>query len=138
LASFPDKETDQFRVQLKADSTSARKGRALVSEALASWEQERWGDAARLCASELITNVILHTRANDCELLVTRRQDHLQIFVHYEAPRAPHRQRRSREDRRPTADHGRGMRIVDALANEWGVIENEVGGSSWARIRTDE
>lgn len=81
-------------------------------------------EAAVLLVSELATNCVLHT-GEGFELAVVR--NHREIRV--EA-----RDRNQTEPKMcspaPTDPHGRGLRIVDALASAWGVEHTPPGGKT--------
>ncbi|GHF30878.1 ATP-binding protein [Streptomyces griseoluteus] len=71
-------------------------------------------DAVLLTVSELVTNAHVHARAT-AQLVLTWDSECLHVTVHDASPELP-------EQRRPTtgATGGRGMLLVDALADSWG------------------
>jgi hypothetical protein len=88
------------------------------------------GLAGGLCASELVTNVLVHTRCRKCWLLVSYENDQLLIKVQDHSPKLPAKSSRPTE-----GEHGRGLQIVDAVASEWGVTAIPRSGKSvWARL----
>jgi anti-sigma regulatory factor (Ser/Thr protein kinase) len=70
-------------------------------------------DAVLLTVSELVTNAHIHGRGT-AQLVLTWDHDCLHVTVHDPSPRMP-------ETRPPTDDglSGRGMLLVDALADTW-------------------
>ncbi|GAA1078240.1 MULTISPECIES: ATP-binding protein [Kitasatospora] len=70
-------------------------------------------DAVVLTVSELITNAHIHARS-DADLVLTWDGSCLYVSVHDDSPQLP----RPREAG-PEATSGRGMRLVDALADAW-------------------
>jgi two-component sensor histidine kinase len=85
---------------------------------------------AGLCASELVTNVLVHTTCARCEVVVSYANGHLYVEVHDDSLKAPSKTRTSTD-----ADHGRGLQIVDALAAKWGVDWAEGNSKSvWLRM----
>ncbi|BDH05708.1 hypothetical protein HEK131_29350 [Streptomyces seoulensis] len=71
-------------------------------------------DAVLLTVSELVTNAHVHARAT-AQLVLTWDSECLHVTVHDASPELP-------EQRRPTSGStgGRGMILVDALADSWG------------------
>ncbi|GAA4398058.1 hypothetical protein GCM10023168_03760 [Fodinibacter luteus] len=76
-------------------------------------------DVARLLVTELVSNAVLH--ADGAVLMtVARTPDGLKVEVYDESPRLPtvlHAQ--------PPAEHGNGLRLVDALATSWGTAPRD-------------
>ncbi|MGW8361640.1 ATP-binding protein [Streptomyces wedmorensis] len=70
-------------------------------------------DAVVLAVSELVTNAHVHARS-DAQLILTRDEECLHVTVHDASSRVP-------EARRPDdgALGGRGMLLIDALADDW-------------------
>ncbi|MGW2212053.1 ATP-binding protein [Streptomyces sp. NPDC001781] len=70
-------------------------------------------DAVLLTVSELVTNAHVHAQAT-AQLVLTWDSECLHVTVHDASPKLP-------EQRRPTtgATGGRGMLLVDALADSW-------------------
>ena len=89
--------------------------------------------AAGLCASELVTNVLVHTRCTGCRLVVCYENNELWIEVQDDSPELPTRTSEPTE-----AEHGPGLQIVDAVASDWGVeAEPRSGKSVWVRLTVD-
>ena len=78
-------------------------------------------DAVVLTISELITNAHIHARS-DADLVLTWDGSCLYVSVHDASPEAP----RPREAG-PDATSGRGMALVDALADGWQVRTDRCG-----------
>jgi anti-sigma regulatory factor (Ser/Thr protein kinase) len=98
-----------------------------------------WGlpgvvEAAQLCVSELVTNVITHMGAGTpTTLAVSMSGTYLRIELHDPDARAL-----------PTllnaeceAESGRGMTIVDAVTDRWGVILRASSKVVWCELATD-
>ncbi|MFF1421088.1 ATP-binding protein [Streptomyces sp. NPDC058280] len=90
-------------------------------------------DVAVLVISELVTNAVLHTGGAlvGCEVRVMT--DHVRLDVHDQGiqdgalgPRCPD----------SDAESGRGLLLVDSLADSWGVVSREggVGRTVWATL----
>ncbi|MBW8483055.1 ATP-binding protein [Actinomadura parmotrematis] len=112
-----------------AVATAAGRARELAAEALGAW---RVGDERAyeilLCLSELVANAVLHG-ARELALTVELRGGLIEIAVHDDAGGRP--EIRALAD---TAEGGRGLPIVDALAKEWGHRPGAHGKAVWARF----
>jgi serine/threonine-protein kinase RsbW len=81
-------------------------------------------DAAELLASELTTNCVRHAHT-DFELTVEVDR-HVRVEVRDRGTGTPRVL-----SPRPTDPSGRGLRIVDALSDDWGVEERSDGKAVW-------
>jgi len=106
------------------ESVSA--ARRFVREALGDQPHETI-EAAELMTSELATNCVQHART-DFELAVDKRKE-VRVEVRDEDRRQPTLQSPTPEDQ-----SGRGLRIVDALADAWGVIPSPGGKVVWFEL----
>lgn len=88
-------------------------------------------DSATLMVSELVTNAMLHGRP-PIVLTLERLRCGVQISVADDHPGGPVLRPPSRK-----AVSGRGMLVVDALADSWGVRRRPIGKSIWIRIADD-
>lgn len=115
------------------DRRSVAVARDLTRVTLTDWGLTRRGDDVVLCVSELATNALLHgVPPNRCfRLCLTLTTDGvLRIEVHDSGPgevRVPGPVR--------DAEGGRGLLLVSALADEWGVREREPGKIVWCEFR---
>ncbi|MFD7444617.1 ATP-binding protein [Streptomyces sp. NPDC059909] len=98
----------------------------------------RWGlhesvEAAQLCVSELVSNVITHVgRGTPTTLVVAMRGTRLRIEVHDPDTRAlPTLLAPERE-----AEAGRGIALVDTVADAWGVILRADTKVTWCELVT--
>lgn len=85
-------------------------------------------DAAGLLVSELVTNAVVHART-DVTLRVILRRGVLRIEVTDGSPIVP-------APRRPAglAGTGRGLQLVDRLADRWGVSKARRGKTIWFEL----
>jgi serine/threonine-protein kinase RsbW len=112
-------------------SRCVRLARAHLGQVLADWRVSGIEDAALLVLSELLTNAVRHARTSPGREIETRyvwSNEGLRIEVHDAADEYPE-QRAADVDE----DHGRGLALVAALADRWGVSPRVgVGKSVWA------
>ncbi|SDL12966.1 ATP-binding protein [Streptomyces indicus] len=113
---------------LPRDRRSVPAARQFTREALADWE---WPDPddLLLCVSELATNALLHGVPPGRGLLLRLYEDGdvLRVEVHDSGAGEP---------RIPDAadEGGRGLRIVEALADKWGVAARDPGKTVWCEF----
>ena len=117
------------RVELPNDARSVKVARDTVAGALAEmgWPEHAI-DRARVVASELVTNAVLHT--GDGVELTVRVDDVCFIEVSDHAP-ADLPQLAEPGELRPG---GMGLYLVEALASEWGVERDPGRKVVWARM----
>ncbi|WP_075779501.1 SpoIIE family protein phosphatase [Streptomyces acidiscabies] len=116
-------------------------GRALDEWATAGWHATaRTGDEALLVLSELVTNAVVHA-GTDVEISCRLEEPKEGAGASYDlvvevSDRHPSRTLRD-GDPDPSyepAEYGRGLRLVTALAMEWGVTYRRDGKTVWARL----
>ncbi len=119
-------------IALPADPTAPRRARALLQDVAQEWglDDDLHQDVA-MVVTELVANAVDHARTastvtlglDDGDLLVTVRDG---------CPDGAPRPRPVD----PTAPRGRGLQMVDALAESWGVTAHADGKTVWAVLRT--
>lgn len=90
-------------------------------------------DDAELCASELVTNAVVHTRSGEgghVTITVARDGDVLEVRVADDGASGdlPHMRDEA------FAESGRGIVIVAALATDWGAEAERDGTTTWFRL----
>ncbi|MFJ7077268.1 ATP-binding protein [Streptomyces sp. NPDC098781] len=116
----------------RADLRAVPETRRALRELLRHWGRPGRSDIAELLTSELVTNAIVHT---DREALVTATvgPDGLRVEVRDFVARLP-------RPRVPAADdgtNGRGLILVESLADAWGVRAHGVGKAVWFELDAD-
>jgi hypothetical protein len=118
--------TATVRVTLAPEPRSARAARDFVARTCSDWGCSQQVLAATLIASELVTNAVLHART-PLTMSVSRCGSQLRVGVRDHDGTPP----RSRVVG-PDAVSGRGMRVVDALCLDWGVLSAAGSKLVWA------
>jgi len=88
------------------------------------------GDAAQLVASELVTNAVVHA-GTEIDLTLRLVSPYLHIGVRDRAVGRPRIAGLIDE----SAESGRGLLLVDALASSWGTLFPDSGKIVWATVR---
>lgn len=114
-------------VDLEPTPVAPRAARAFLAEHLGPVDPDS-AYAAALCASELVTNGVLHART-PIVLGVTLGAERVLVTVADSAGGTPHPP--PPDDERPS---GRGLMLVEALADEWGVTDLPDGKTVWFTV----
>lgn len=119
------------------ESATVGKCRSLARRLAVDEDQ---AEAAALCVSELVTNALVHSRSGlpggrvTVAISVCSGQDRLRISVRDDGPRAV-RPARSGPGTTGLAESGRGLRIVAAVAADWGISQPaDDQGIAWCVI----
>ncbi|GCD44711.1 ATP-binding protein [Streptomyces paromomycinus] len=125
---------DPARRSFPAVPESVGRARSFADRTLTSWGLQGRADDVRLCVSELATNAVTHgsVPGHDFTLTVTAEDDAVCVEVRDASPR--HIQLRH-----PTSvdTTGRGLHLVGALSDEWGVSEYDSASKAvWTRFKT--
>ena len=116
------------RTVLPCDASSVGTARRLVRKQLACVDDPDLVADASLLVSELVTNAILHGRT-DVVLRAGLKRHVFRAEVTDHNPAVP-AQRRPNES---TAG-GRGLHLVDEIANRWGVKTSRSGKTVWFEL----
>jgi anti-sigma regulatory factor (Ser/Thr protein kinase) len=116
------------KAEFGAGAASASRARRFVSATLRAWECTPLVDAAVLLVNELVTNALIHARSS-VEVLIRLLPGGLRIEVRDDSPRPPRLQT-------PTDDAtgGRGLWLVDQMADTWGVEPAPGGKRVWFEL----
>jgi anti-sigma regulatory factor (Ser/Thr protein kinase) len=127
----PTSELGQRRaaVSLGRDLKSAHEARRFAVRTLESWGLGDEARRAELPLAELVSNALLHS-AGPVLVAIVDTGDTVRLEVHDTAPGRPAIRRRGSE-----ADSGRGLILVDALADRWGCdSESQLRKRVWLEI----
>jgi anti-sigma regulatory factor (Ser/Thr protein kinase) len=154
---------DQVSVELPGEARSAGEARAFVAEQCRAWRLDEILDDVTLPVSELVTNAVIHART-PLSLTVSLTSAFIEVSVRdrnarppvarpvrldlsadidVAAARAPDLPEDPRDPLLHVGDSGsiaagRGLLIVDAIADEWGVLQLAHGKEVWFRLCTPE
>lgn len=107
-------------------------GRQLVRELLHDWKDPEQVDSAVLMVSEMATNVLVHTDGDAlmaAEVSGERGERRLRVEVADASDELPHKRRPGE-----MASSGRGLVLMEMLADAWGVDPRGEGKSIWFEL----
>ncbi|KAF2775259.1 ATP-binding protein [Streptomyces sp. OM5714] len=111
----------------RADATWPARLRRIVRAALAHWDHPDLAEAAGLLTTELATNAFRHGRGRDIGFRFYLTDVHLVIEVDDGSPCTPVLRCPG-----PADESGRGLLLVQALAEAWGVSTD--GTTTWCTL----
>lgn len=111
-----------YEVVLPPSVASVGAGRRLVAEALAAWDLDALAYTASLLTSEVLTNCVLHARTEMLLRVVRTGPSEVTISVHDGSTHVPRRRRHAQD-----ATTGRGLELLDRLAQSWRVVAEDGG-----------
>jgi anti-sigma regulatory factor (Ser/Thr protein kinase) len=118
-------------VHLEADDSAPRRARAFVSAVCAAWRlPEELTDAGRMAASELVSNSVEHARSRASVTLDLGARG-FRIAVRDRSTALPVRRAAD-----PAGSRGRGLALIAALADDWGIVPQANGKTVWLLLRT--
>ncbi|HSP36634.1 MAG TPA: ATP-binding protein [Frankiaceae bacterium] len=117
-------------VRLPPNSSSPSVARGIVDRAMVGLPLET-RDVAKVLVSELVTNAVRHART-EVALTATVHPGTVLVSVTDGSSARPIQQ-----DLSDDAEAGRGLLLVDALADSWGWTMTPPGKSVWFELRTD-
>jgi DNA-binding NarL/FixJ family response regulator len=119
---------DKMSADLSASPATPATARRLVAQAASEWDCAGLLDTVTLLTSEVVTNAVEHA-GTDLRIDVELLPEMLRISVSDSNPAVP--------EVRNAADHetsGRGMAMVDALSQRWGVDRRSTGKTVWFEL----
>lgn len=105
--------------------------RRQVTATLEAWGLDALVDTTVLLVSEVVTNAVLHART-DLTLTLSREGDGVRIEVADGSSLPPALRWHS-----PTATTGRGLRLLDMLADSWAAESTASGKTVWFAVTGD-
>lgn len=105
--------------------TAAATARRFTADTLHEWGLACLVDGVTLAVSELVTNAVMHAQTT-MQLTLALADGRLRVAVRDYSPALP-----VRSDPGPASTGGRGLMLVQALAEAWGVDPHEQGKTVW-------
>ena len=124
--------TTSASTDLPAHPLSARRARRFVLTALDAFGVRGLDEVAELLTSEVVTNAVVHAHSG-VRVSVEGLSSGVRISVADSNPLIPAVRRPVEE-----AEHGRGLHLVDTLAQDWGVDRLGEGKAVWFELRGTE
>lgn len=118
----------EARVLLPPETRSAGVARRFVAAALETWGCTELADTVLLLVSEVVTNAILYARS-ESELVLRFSGGVLRVEVADESAQMPTKKRYADD-----AATGRGLVLVENLADSWGTEAADGGKTVWFEI----
>jgi anti-sigma regulatory factor (Ser/Thr protein kinase) len=115
-------------VTLPPDIESPRRARRFVEEALGDDPAATINGVVALLVSEVVTNAVLHART-EVHLRIGSDGTHVRVEVADACPAGP-----AKRDFSEQAATGRGMLLVDELADDWGTRPSPDGKVVWFEV----
>ncbi|PYC71472.1 hypothetical protein C7C46_26800 [Streptomyces tateyamensis] len=123
----------ELRIVLAAGEAAALAPlRARLRAALGEWGLAELSDTAELLATELVGNALRHTPAGAVFTARPSGPGRLRVEVADSSPRLP--RPRGRAPAGEPATGGRGLLLVEALAEDWGVRLTGAGKATWFEL----
>ncbi|HEY3671860.1 MAG TPA: ATP-binding protein [Acidimicrobiia bacterium] len=119
---------ESVETQLPSSVTSPQLARAFLRATLETWKLDGFGAVTELLATELVANVVTHV-GTPMTLRVCRGTSTVRVEIEDPSPEVP-------VVRHPDAadEHGRGVLLVDRLANAWGIEPRPDGKTVWFEL----
>lgn len=109
---------------------SVRAARQFATGVVNGWEMPELADAVELVTSELATNAVQHTRADEFQVTIHRLSDGLVRVAVTDRSCTPPAVYTAGDDE----DHGRGLFLVERVAARWDTELLPHGKSVWADL----
>jgi anti-sigma regulatory factor (Ser/Thr protein kinase) len=125
------------RLELHAARHAPRLARTFAADSLEAWAiRTEDVEAVQLVVSELVTNALLHAPESPTITLdLFMSGSAIRVMVSDQSPRQPVR----RHHATPwSAENGRGVALIDTLADRWGTEPYPPGGKTvWCELRAE-
>jgi serine/threonine-protein kinase RsbW len=119
---------------LPALEESAEAARKLVRIALAVWHLDDLTDSGVLLVTELVTNAVKHTNTRNIRVVVSRPSERFVRIGVVDKARVMPEMVNAGDD---LLTSGRGLLLIDALAERWGTDMYRWGKQVWAELLSE-
>ncbi len=124
MLAFPHRQ--QYVMHLTVGEHSARHIRRIVRSFLLEWGRPELSDAVELAVTELVANVVRHVPDRRCGLRLLRQAVGVRVEVTDSSPQLPD----LHAELDTESENGRGLVILDAVTDKWGVSPATGGGKT--------
>ncbi|MFF4709794.1 ATP-binding protein [Streptomyces eurythermus] len=114
-------------MEITVGEHSVRHIRRIVRSLLCEWELEPLTFAVELGVSELVTNVVRHVPDRRCRVVVARQAAGVRAEVSDGFAALPRLETEVDEE----SEGGRGLALLDAVVDKWGVSPGADGKTVW-------
>jgi hypothetical protein len=108
---------------------AARRSRELVTQACGRWDLAELAGPACIVVTEMVNNVVAHAHT-PMAVLLARHADTMSVAVRDRSAIVP----RFTGPVAPTSDGGRGLLLIDSVADRWGSLKLDDGKVVWAQL----
>ncbi|MFD0150877.1 ATP-binding protein [Streptomyces sp. NPDC055721] len=123
---YPAALATSYRMGFTVGEHSAGHMRRILRIFLTRWELDGLSDSATLALTELVANVVRHVPGRRCSVLMLREPYGLRVEVADAVPGAVIAKLAG-----PLEESGRGLALVEAVTDRWGVDETAGGKTVW-------
>ncbi|WP_251066774.1 ATP-binding protein [Streptomyces sp. ISL-36] len=123
---YPTELQASYRMGFTVGEHSAGHMRRILRMFLSRWGLDHLTDAAELALTELVANVVRHVPGRRCTVLILREPHGLRVEVADTAPGPLYAKAVE-----PLAEGGRGLTLVEAVTDRWGVEPSAGGKTVW-------
>lgn len=124
-------------VKLPSSPESVSAARRFVQQHCSQWHLGDSCDRLLLLVSETVTNVVKHARSRLVHVRLVRQSPVVRVEVRDDDPTPPAPIEGT--EAAPDAESGRGVQLIEALSEEWGVTAHPEGGKTvWFDIAPPE
>ncbi|WP_406203203.1 ATP-binding protein [Kitasatospora sp. NBC_01560] len=128
-------QSEPGEVRLPSRPESAPVARRLVLSVLESWDLHQQLEVGELLTAELVANAVRHAAGRTIGLQVSRKPGWLRVEVRDSSRAMPCL---ILADPLPATERGRGLKIVDDLADRWGADLLPRGKGVWFELKVRE
>ncbi|MEU9480572.1 PAS domain S-box protein [Streptomyces sp. NPDC048191] len=129
LTQLPAAPLATATTDLPATPASVPAGRDFLAKALSTWNCGGTPDDALLLLSEILTNAVQHAQG-PIGVHVCRTDTDLTVEISDRSPHLPQPRLAAEDD-----ESGRGLLLVRALADDWGVRPTDEGKTTWFSLK---
>jgi hypothetical protein len=122
----------RLSLELEPVVGAARRSRELITEACGRWDQPELAGLACIVVTEMVNNVVAHAHT-PMTVLLAPRGDTMSVAVRDHSATVP----RFTGPVAPTSYGGRGLLLIDSVAERWGSLELADGKVVWAVLEAE-